>query len=147
MLVVCAEARGYLARVGFGKSSWSILGRSDFMLLSHVTGNTHALCEGHMTGREHPQALSYSTLCLSSSTCHLTAVGFWQHGGPERTLAGMLKLSDSGGCHGCHGNLRLRSHEAQRLMLVPENVLVYLHESHFHALLDGEAREVSSMSP
>lgn len=116
------------------------------MLLSHVTGNTQALSEGHMMGREHPQALSYSTLRLSSSNCHLTAVGFRQHGGPEGTLAGMLKLSDPGDCHGCHGNLRLGSHEAQRLTLVPENVLVYLHKSDFRALLDGEARGVSSMS-
>lgn len=40
----------------------------------------------------------------------------------------MLKLFYSGGCHGCHGNLRLGSREAPHLVPVPVDVLVYLHK-------------------
>lgn len=40
----------------------------------------------------------------------------------------MLKLFCSGGCHGCHGNLRLGSQETPHLVPVPVDVLVYLHK-------------------
>lgn len=56
----------------------------------------------------------------------------------------MLKPSYSDGSHGCHRNHSLGSHKAFHLILVPGDVAHVFIQSHFHALLHGEGRGVSS---